>query len=166
MLLLRNNISLLFVQLQIWDTAGQERFRTITQSYYRSADAIVLVYDVGCTDSFRSLTEWMREIEKYAGKKVYKFLIGNKSDRLDRVVPLALGEEFAKENGIPFMETSAKNSSNIDLLFSELAKVLRDIHTEEKLNNPHYTTSRSNPNTISLSRASKKVDGSRGIKCC
>ena len=28
------------VKLQIWDTAGQERFRSITQSYYRSAHAI------------------------------------------------------------------------------------------------------------------------------
>lgn len=33
---------LLFLQLQIWDTAGQERFRTITQSYYRSANGVIV----------------------------------------------------------------------------------------------------------------------------
>lgn len=43
------------VKLQIWDTGGQERFRTITQSYYRSANGIVLCYDITCKQSFNSL---------------------------------------------------------------------------------------------------------------
>ena len=50
-------------QLQIWDTAGQERFRTITQSYYRSADAIVIVFDIGVQQTFRDLPEWLSEVE-------------------------------------------------------------------------------------------------------
>ena len=155
------NISL--PQLQIWDTAGQERFRTITQSYYRSADAIVLVYDIGNLDTFRSLPEWMQEVERYAGKQVYRVLVGNKSDRIDREVLMKSGEEFARENGIPFMETSAKNSSNVDTLFLQLAKALRDIHKEERLRNPGYGGAGFRPNTVALSRADKKKSG---MKCC
>jgi Ras-related protein Rab-18 len=34
------------VKMTIWDTAGQERFRTLTSSYYRGAQGIILVYDV------------------------------------------------------------------------------------------------------------------------
>ena len=30
------------VKLSIWDTAGQERFRTITSSYYRGAQGVIL----------------------------------------------------------------------------------------------------------------------------
>ena len=153
----------LLFQLQIWDTAGQERFRTITQSYYRSADAIVLVYDIGSADTFRSLPEWLVEIERYAGKKVYRFLIGNKSDRVDREVPTTSGEEFAQQHGMPFMETSAKNACNIDLLFSQLAKALRDIHAEQKLKNPYYTSPSVRPNTVALSQTTTKK---RGLKCC
>jgi GTPase SAR1 family protein len=56
--------------------AGQERFRSITQSYYRSAHAIVLVYDVACQPSFDCLPEWLGEIEQYANRKVLKILVG------------------------------------------------------------------------------------------
>ena len=63
-------------QLQIWDTAGQERFRSITQSYYRSANALILVYDVCSQQSYESLPHWIHEIELYAGTKVLAFLVG------------------------------------------------------------------------------------------
>lgn len=64
------------LQLQIWDTAGQERFRSITQSYYRSANALILTYDITCEDSFRCLPEWLREIEQYANNQVVTILVG------------------------------------------------------------------------------------------
>lgn len=55
-----------------WDTAGQERFRTITTSYYRGANAIVIVYDVTDRESFDHVKNWMNDIEKY--KKINKGL--------------------------------------------------------------------------------------------
>lgn len=67
------------LQLQIWDTAGQERFRSITQSYYRSANALILTYDITCEDSFRCLPEWLREIEQYANNQVVTILVGEYS---------------------------------------------------------------------------------------
>ena len=126
------------------------------------------MYDVASADSFRSLPEWLEDIERYAGKTVYRVLIGNKTDRLDRVVDTKTGEDFAKQNGMPFMETSAKNSNNIDLLFSQLAKVLRDLHAEQKLKNPYYSAAGSRTNTVTLSRTTKseKGGGSRGRICC
>lgn len=60
------------VKLQIWDTAGQERFRSITQSYYRSAHCLILVYDISSQPSFDSLTQWCRDIEQFAGGNLLK----------------------------------------------------------------------------------------------
>merc|ERR1711988_2090585 len=68
------------IKLQIWDTAGQERFRTITSSYYRGAHGIIVVYDVTDGDTFRSVEQWLEEIERFAGPGVRKMIVGNKKD--------------------------------------------------------------------------------------
>ncbi|XP_059080599.1 ras-related protein Rab-30-like isoform X2 [Tigriopus californicus] len=112
------------IKLQIWDTAGQERFRSITQSYYRSAHALILVYDVSNQPTFDVCPEWLREIEEYASPKVLKVLVGNKIDRDDREIPTEVGEEFSNRHGMYFLETSAKGSENVERLFSDIAHEL------------------------------------------
>lgn len=112
------------VKLQIWDTAGQERFRSITQSYYRSAHALILVYDITCQPTFDCCPDWLREIQEYANSKVLKILVGNKTDRDDREVPADIGEEFAKQHDMYFLETSAKQADNVERLFYEIAAEL------------------------------------------
>ncbi|VDO93759.1 unnamed protein product [Soboliphyme baturini] len=122
------------VKLQIWDTAGQERFRSITQSYYRSAHAIILVYDVASQPTFDFLPDWLAEIEQYANQNVLKILVGNKCDKTEeREIPVAIGQEFAQRNGFDyFLETSALNSANVDVLFTEVAgRLIQDVRTYE-----------------------------------
>lgn len=41
------------VKLKIWDTAGQERFNSITRSYYKGMDGIILVYSVIAFDTLQ-----------------------------------------------------------------------------------------------------------------
>jgi Ras-related protein Rab-1A len=67
-----------------WDTAGQERFRTITSSYYRGAQGIILVYDCTDRESFNNVKQWMGEIDRYACENVNKLLVGNKADLQDQ----------------------------------------------------------------------------------
>eukprot|EP00331_Platyophrya_macrostoma_P003503 CAMPEP_0176424454 /NCGR_PEP_ID=MMETSP0127-20121128/10845_1 /TAXON_ID=938130 /ORGANISM="Platyophrya macrostoma, Strain WH" /LENGTH=213 /DNA_ID=CAMNT_0017805511 /DNA_START=32 /DNA_END=673 /DNA_ORIENTATION=+ len=115
------------VKLQIWDTAGQDRFRTITCSYYKGAQGIMIVYDITDKESFDSVKGWMSEIEKYAQENVIKILVGNKSDMGDkRRVTFEEGQEFARQNGMSFFETSAKSSTNVDLAFQTIAKTIMD----------------------------------------
>lgn len=60
----------------MWDTAGQERFRTITQSYYRSAHGAIVAYDITRRPTFESVTHWIQEVEQYGAASVVLILIG------------------------------------------------------------------------------------------
>lgn len=62
--------------MQVWDTAGQERFRTITQSYYRSAHGAIIAYDITRHSTFDSVTHWIKEVELYGASNVLLVLIG------------------------------------------------------------------------------------------
>lgn len=114
------------IKLQIWDTAGQERFRTITQSYYRSANAIVIVYDIGNQPSFDRLVDWMRELKQHINDRVILFLVGNKCDLNvdEREIPLHIGAQFAQRFNMKFIETSAKESKNVEKIFKDIAELL------------------------------------------
>ncbi|KXS22278.1 GTP-binding protein ypt1 [Gonapodya prolifera JEL478] len=115
------------VKLQIWDTAGQERFRTITSSYYRGAHGIIVVYDTTDKDTFHNVRQWMQEIDRYASEGVNKLLVGNKADLVNkRQVETAEAKEFADSLGIPFLETSAKNATNVEQAFLTMAKQIKD----------------------------------------
>ncbi|KAH9259010.1 hypothetical protein BASA81_002636 [Batrachochytrium salamandrivorans] len=119
-------------KLQIWDTAGQERFRTITSAYYRSASAIITVYDVTNKDTFDHVQDWLGEINKYADPGTIRLLVGNKADCAaeDRQVTLEQGELLARELGIPFLETSAKTSDNVEAAFLAVASELVKLHEQ------------------------------------
>jgi len=110
------------ILLQIWDTAGQERFRTITSSYYRGAHGIILVYDITNEKSFKSMKPWLNEAQRYAYESVSKILVGNKSDLPEdqKIVTLDMVKEFAEPNSLPFIETSAKTSFNVEQVFQLL----------------------------------------------
>jgi len=114
------------VKLQIWDTAGQERFRTITSSYYRGAHGIIVVYDVTDQESFANVKTWLGEIDRYAAENVNKLLVGNKADLVQKkVVEFSVAKEFADSLSIPFLETSAKNSTNVEEAFLTMARQIK-----------------------------------------
>lgn len=110
------------IKLQIWDTAGQESFRSITRSYYRGAAGALLVYDITRRETFNHLTRWLEEARQNSNANMAIMLIGNKSD-LDhrRAVSTKEGEQFAKENGLIFLETSAKTAANVEEAFIQTA---------------------------------------------
>ena len=114
------------IKLQIWDTAGQERFRTITSSYYRGAHGIIVVFDVTDVESFNNVKQWLHEIDRYACQNVKKLLVGNKCDLASkRAVPTEQAKEFADSLGIQYLETSAKNSTNVEKAFTTMAAQIR-----------------------------------------
>uniref|UniRef100_A0A7N8YGH7 Ras-related protein Rab-19 n=1 Tax=Mastacembelus armatus TaxID=205130 RepID=A0A7N8YGH7_9TELE len=114
------------VKMQVWDTAGQERFRTITQSYYRSAHGAMIAYDITRSSTFDSVVHWIKEVELYGAANVVLVLIGNKCDlEQDRQVQFEQACDLAKEKGIlAALETSAKVMSNVEEAFLMMAREL------------------------------------------
>ena len=106
------------VKMQIWDTTGSEKFRAITTSYYKSAHAIIVLYDITDEISFENIKNWMIDIDKFAKQGVLKVLIGNKTDLEEqRKVTKDSGVSLSKKYGIKFFEVSAKDNININDYF-------------------------------------------------
>ncbi|KAJ9531739.1 hypothetical protein QJQ45_021890 [Haematococcus lacustris] len=111
------------IKLQIWDTAGQESFRSITRSYYRGAAGALLVYDITRRETFNHLASWLEDARQHANPNMTIMLIGNKSDLTHRrAVTTEEGEQFAKEHGLIFLETSARTAHNVEEAFIDTAR--------------------------------------------
>lgn len=111
------------VKLQIWDTAGQERFRAVTRSYYRGAAGALMVYDVTRRSTYNHLNSWLSDAKNLTNPNTVIILIGNKCDlENQRDVPFEEAKQFADDNGLMFIEASAKTGSNVEEAFLETAK--------------------------------------------
>jgi small GTP-binding protein len=102
----------------IWDTAGQERFRTISRSYFRGSQGILLVFDVTNRKSFDNISNWVFDIKNTTDNDPVIILVGNKCDLEDnRLISREEAEKKASDNNFPYFETSAKTGQNVDLVY-------------------------------------------------
>jgi Ras-related protein Rab-8A len=109
------------VRLEIWDTAGQERFKSITTSYLRGAQGILIVYDVTDRTSFQRVDAWLHDIQQYAELHVDRVLVGSKCDMVEkRVVLEEEGRALAQAHGLAFFEASAKSNIGVAAPFDYL----------------------------------------------
>lgn len=142
------------VRVKIWDTAGQERYKSLTSTFFRNAQGIILVYDVTNPETFDNLKYWIQSINNNLGvqSNVKKIIIGNKID-LPREVLKDEAESLANEYGIKYFETSAKDNINI----KESIRYCVEISIADKSNMI------SNNNTKKIEPKIKEANES---KCC
>ena len=134
-----------YIKMQCWDTSGQERFRSITASYYRNSQGIILVYDITNKQSFQAIDTWVKDVDQYAGGLIDIILVGNKSDLPNRKVSREEGEDLARRYQIPFFETSAKLRTNVDEVFQAIAKDVKDRLMENDKDKDAHTVQLVNP---------------------
>ena len=146
------------IKMQIWDTAGHEKFRTITTSYYKSAQAIIILYDITQKSSFEHIRNWITEIDKFGKQGVLKVIVGNKLDlENNRKISKEDAENLALKYGVKLWEVSAKDNTNIEEMFVDTIKTLLE------KNSKIISESSSMGNNIKLS---KNIKNKKNKKCC
>ena len=153
----------LYAQLNIYDTAGQEKYRSLTKSYYNRANGIILVFDLTNENSFNDLNSWMREINDNVGN-VEIILVGNKSDLGNRQVTKYKAENYAKEKNLKYIETSAKEGTNILLLFEDLSIGMNKRRNEESSSNVEFNSVESY--VVRRETLNKQLQNEKEAKCC
>jgi small GTP-binding protein len=144
-------------KLQIWDTAGAEVYYSITKCYYRTAAAVILVYDITNRASFDKIPWWLEQVHEQCGAHVPIVLLGNKLDlEHRRAVPTAEGQSFATAAGIMFSEVSARSGVGVDHAFRRLAQTVYQklLHDAPQ------------PSTIVLDLEEGEEDSQRRSACC
>ena len=148
------------IKMQIWDTAGHEKFRTITTSYYKSAHAIIILYDITQKTSFDHIKNWITEIDKFGKQGVLKVIVGNKLDlENNRKIKKEDAENLALKYGVKLWEVSAKDNTNIEEMFQDTIKSL--LERNSKIINDIPGSSMNNNFLLNSNTKSKKKG-----KCC
>ena len=106
----------------ILDTAGQERFNSLSLSYYKRADAILLVYDISSKSSFDRIKKfYVPKIKENCKKDIPILLLGNKTDKENkRQVSCEEGMALALEENYEFKESSCLKNINVVEAFESL----------------------------------------------
>eukprot|EP01094_Clydonella_sp_ATCC50884_P026671 TRINITY_DN7396_c0_g1_i1.p1 TRINITY_DN7396_c0_g1~~TRINITY_DN7396_c0_g1_i1.p1 ORF type:complete len:196 (+),score=63.44 TRINITY_DN7396_c0_g1_i1:157-744(+) len=141
------------IMLSIWDTAGQESFRSMTASYYRGANGVLLCYDSSDPESFQEVHKWYSEVEKNAMNNINIVLVGCKSD-LECVVSQEDLESKVEYLRCKHATCSAKTGEGVPELFKSLAEEITTTHQAQAKRSPKH--------------ANVKIGGSSGGKssCC
>lgn len=89
--------------------------------YYRGAVGALLVYDISKHSTYENVSRWLKELRDHADSNIVIMLVGNKSDlRHLRAVTTEDAKQFASENSLMFIETSALDSSNVEQAFQKI----------------------------------------------
>lgn len=173
----------------IYDTAGQEKFNSINETYYKKADAVLLVYDVTNRLSFDLVKEYYsKKIKELCKKNIPIILLGNKTDKVkERKVQQEEGVKLAFAHKYKFKETSClknenvsdsfealiemwnleelkktKRNENFEIIEKDSEKITENIKGEDKDKNDENSKQK----TITITIENNLKEKKKGSKCC
>ena len=121
------------VHLHLVDVAGHKftKAASFVPQIFRRARGVVFVFDLTSQISFLEVNTWLDTVKELCSEEVALILVGNKSDESERWVEERNVQDFAKREGMFYMEASAKTRENVDEIFS----VLMDLMIEREKQN-------------------------------
>ena len=113
-------------KFMVWDTAGQENFRSIIRSYFRGVMGALVVYDITAPVSFDSVEMWVDSVRHQNHPDTPITLVGNKTDLdTERKITTEQGQQLADRLQLTFVETNAKNHTEVTRVFNNLGRQIR-----------------------------------------
>ena len=148
-------------KLHLWDTAGQERFRSLTLNYLHNSHGFLFIFDITNKDSFDNIVNWINLSFDNNKNSVINFLIGNKCDQnSSRKVEESEAQQFAKEKGLIYLETSAKSDENIQKLFFYCVyKLIKYYEKNDYIEEDNAQLNSSNTEEIKIQRPNQNKCG-------
>jgi len=118
-------------QLDILDTAGQEEY--MRDNYYRLGEGFLCVYSITMRETFAAVNRFYDHILQVKDRKqVPVILVGSKCDlEADREIKSEEGKQLAEKFGCPFYETSAKTKVNVDEVFEQLVRIVKQAKQQD-----------------------------------
>ncbi len=95
-----------------YDFAGQDRFKDVRKVLYPGTDAAAIVFDVTQRESFREVSNYIRELKKYL-KDIEITVVANKVDVQNRVISKEDAERIVTKLGCNYVETSAATGAGL-----------------------------------------------------
>ena len=133
-----------------YDTAGQERYASSSSKYIKSANGVILVYDITNKKTFSKIEEWSNILERN-NKNYSAVLVGNKMDlESQREVSTNEGLTLANKLNIEFFETSCLTNQNIEEMMNKISTLTINRFDSKRNSN------------LSLNKVKKKD----GKNCC
>ena len=114
------------VKVQIWDVSGDDIYDSTRKSYYKGANAFIIMYDIGSMETFQQAERLLKELDMYGQSDSPKVVVGNKGDCAGkRKVGLIEAREWADGWRLPLIETSARTGDNVDGAVVKLVMALK-----------------------------------------
>ncbi|KIL71027.1 hypothetical protein M378DRAFT_66237 [Amanita muscaria Koide BX008] len=118
--------------VEVIDTAGQEEYATLRDQWVREGQGFILVYSIASRATFNRLEGFRQSMRRVKRGDPIFMLVGNKCDKVqEREVSKEEGAALARQFGCEFLETSAKTSQNVERVFTNLVRALRQTKSIE-----------------------------------
>lgn len=135
--------------------------------YYRGAVGALLVYDISKHGTFENIDRWLKELRDHADSNIVIMLVGNKSDlRHLRAVTAEEATQYASENGLSFIETSALDASNVEQAFQKILEAIHQIVSNKALEGNDQSSNPLPGQRITIVSDSNDETKNSGNKCC